>query len=141
MKLVGRLTALEQRIPREVLGYQVTRVAPDGAVLHEIVLLVSGRPGMATRYFSVDGFYETYPAGQISKQLILEDDWPVSPTPPGRCWELSASGWTTAIGTSCWSARRRACDPAESVRAGYPLPLPSCILNRTRSTKDGSHGR
>jgi len=71
MKLVGRLAALEQRIPREVLGYQVTRVAPDGAVLHEIVLLVSGRPGMATRYFSVDGFYETYPAGQISKLADL----------------------------------------------------------------------
>jgi hypothetical protein len=74
MKLVGRLAKLEQHIPREAIGYQVTRLAPDGTVLQDIVMVSGHRPGMATRYYSVDGFYETYPAGQISKQLILEDD-------------------------------------------------------------------
>jgi hypothetical protein len=73
--LLARLVHLErQRPPRAVFGYQITRVAPDGAVLRELVMVSGHRPGMATRYYSVDGFYETYPAGQVGKQLILTDD-------------------------------------------------------------------
>jgi hypothetical protein len=72
--LVGRLAKLEQRTPREVLGYQITRVAPDGAVLQEIVIVSGHRPGMATRYFTIDGFYQTFPDGRLAGGVTLTDD-------------------------------------------------------------------
>ena len=74
MNLAGRLAALERHAPCEVIGYQVTRTNPDGAVVQEFVLVSGHRPGMATRYYSVAGFAAAYPAGRIVKQLILEDD-------------------------------------------------------------------
>jgi hypothetical protein len=72
--LLARLTHLERRTPRAALGYQITRVSPTGAVLQAIVLVSGHRPGLATRYYSVAGFYATYPAGCIPQQLILADD-------------------------------------------------------------------
>jgi hypothetical protein len=72
--LIGRLAQLEQHISREAWGYQITRVTSAGEVLQAIVMVSGHRPGMATRYFTPDGFRETFPNGRIAGGVILTDD-------------------------------------------------------------------